>query len=191
MRRDSIRTTGRAWPTPAGRPACTVSMEYPESTRLRPRARCDLRLAPLARASSRSGSVPTGIFLLDPEPIEHPIGPDGRGEKPGRAAIIRPCGKDQTIEGGVRLPQPRHPPPDLHSEIRGERHALAAVPHAVINVVSAAQMRQRIEGVRDPARPRVIELDLAQLGKYLCEHRPQARHAGERIALAQDRKSVV
>src|SRR5258708_12772270 len=121
----------------------------------------------------------------NPDGVDQAISKHRRRQKPRFPVKVRPRRERQSVESGAPLLEPEHLLPDAPAEIRRERYALAAISHAIVNAVVLAQMRQGIESVRDPPRPCMAHAHRFQLRKYARHHRPQARHAGERVLLAQ------
>src|ERR1022692_4189920 len=119
------------------------------------------------------------------ERVHRTIRPNGRRQKPRPAEIVGPRGERQIIERGTALRETRHLLSDLPAVIRRERHALAAITHAMEQAVALTQMRHGVERIGDPSQPRVSDANRPQLREYLAQHRPQSWHAGDRIFFGQ------
>src|SRR3979411_2251971 len=118
-----------------------------------------------------------------PDRIEKAVSKHRWREKPRFPEIVRPRRERQSVESGAPLLEPQHLLPDARAEVRCERYALAAIPHAIVNTVVLAQMRQSIESVPDPPHPCMTHAHEFQLRKYPRHHLPQSRLAGERVLL--------
>ena len=79
----------------------------------------------------------------------------------------------------------RHLLSDPHSEVRGKRHALPAIPHAVVNALSLPQMRHGVERIGHPPDPGVIDARCRELWKYPYHHRFEPFDARQRILFRQ------